>query len=214
MENIELIKINENNTVSARELHEFLEIGTRFDTWFERMISYGFEENSDFRLIAQKRATNNPKNPITTYIDYEITVDMAKELSMIQRTEKGKQARQYFINCEKTLKNIKTTALETANTDLNTIISNLHQTLEDCKSYYKINCATKYQYSEYIKKRLGILRVNKEYEQVKSRLFTILGVQKWEDISHYDKSKIVDLIDESIKVIKSERKYEQTIMEL
>lgn len=208
----ELIKVNENNTVSARELHEFLEIATRFNDWFERMINYGFEENSDFRAITQKRVT--AQGNTTTSIDYEITLDMAKELSMIQRTEKGKQARQYFINCEKTLKNIKTTALETANTDLNTIISNLQQTLEENRAYYKINCATKHQYSDYIKKRLGIVRINKEYEQVKSRVFTILGVKKWEDISHYDKSKIVDLIDESIKVIKSERKYEQTIMEL
>lgn len=106
----ELIKVNkENNTVSARELHEFLEVGTRFDTWFGRMISYGFEENSDFRLVAQKRATNNPKNPITTYIDYEITIDMAKEISMLQRTEKGKQARQYFIQCEKFIQDSKLT---------------------------------------------------------------------------------------------------------
>ena len=106
----ELIKVNkENNTVSARELHEFLEIGTRFDKWFNRMISYGFEENSDFRLVGQKRPTNNPKNPITTYIDYEITIDMAKEISMIQRTEKGKQARQYFIQCEKFIQDSKLT---------------------------------------------------------------------------------------------------------
>ena len=106
----ELIKVNkENNTVSARELHEFLEVGTRFNDWFNRMISYGFEENSDFRLVTQKRATNNPKNPITTYIDYEITIDMAKELSMIQRTEKGKQARQYFIQCEKFIQDSKLT---------------------------------------------------------------------------------------------------------
>ena len=106
----ELIKVNrENNTVSARELHEFLEIGTRFDKWFIRMISYGFEENSDFRLVGQKRPTNNPKNPITTYIDYEITIDMAKEISMIQRTEKGKQARQYFIQCEKFIQDSKLT---------------------------------------------------------------------------------------------------------
>lgn len=208
----ELIKVNENNTVSARELHEFLEIGTRFDKWFGRMCEYGFEENSDFRAIAQKRPT--AQSNITTYIDYEITLDMAKEISMIQRSEKGKQARQYFINCEKKLKDIKVTALETANTDLNTIISNLQQTLEENRAYYKINCATKHQYSDYIKKRLGIARVNKEYEQIKARLFTILGVQKWEDISHYNKVNIVSLIDESIKVIKSERKYEQTIMEI
>ena len=104
----ELIKVKkENNTVSARELHEFLEIGTRFDTWFGRMIDYGFEENSDFRAIAQKRAT--AQGNTTTYIDYEITLDMAKELSMIQRTEKGKQARQYFIQCEKFIQDSKLT---------------------------------------------------------------------------------------------------------
>ena len=54
----ELIKVNkENNTVSARELHEFLEVETRFNDWFKRMINYGFEENSDFRAITQKRVT-------------------------------------------------------------------------------------------------------------------------------------------------------------
>ena len=104
----ELIKVNrENNTVSARELHEFLEIGTRFNDWFERMINYGFEENSDFRAITQKRVT--AQGNTTTYIDYEITLDMAKELSMIQRTEKGKQARQYFIQCEKFIQDSKLT---------------------------------------------------------------------------------------------------------
>lgn len=102
----ELIKINYNNTVSGRELHKFLEIGTQFTKWFERMIGYGFDINSDFRLVSQKRITNNPKNPYTIETDYEITLDMAKEISMIQRTEKGKQARQYFINCEKKLKEV------------------------------------------------------------------------------------------------------------
>lgn len=100
----ELIKINSNNTISGRELHKFLEIGTRFDKWFGRMCEYGFEENSDFRAIAQKRPT--AQSNITTYIDYEITLDMAKEISMLQRTKKGKQARTYFINCEKKLKEV------------------------------------------------------------------------------------------------------------
>lgn len=105
----ELIKVNkENNTVSARELHEFLEIGTRFDTWFGRMIGYGFEEDMDYRKIANKV---NAQKRARTYeeIDYEITIDMAKELSMIQRSEKGKQARQYFIQCEKFIQDSKLT---------------------------------------------------------------------------------------------------------
>ena len=103
----ELIKVNkENNTVSARELHEFLEIGTRFDKWFRRMCEYGFNENDDFIRVAQKCPT---LGGIQTIIDYAITLDMAKEISMIQRTEKGKQARQYFIQCEKFIQDSKLT---------------------------------------------------------------------------------------------------------
>lgn len=71
------------------------------------MVEYGFEEEIDFIRVAQKRATNNLKNPVTTVIDHAISIDMAKEISMIQRTEKGKIARQYFINCEKKLKSVK-----------------------------------------------------------------------------------------------------------
>ena len=99
----ELIKINSNNTVSGRELHKFLEIGTRFDKWFIRMCEYGFNENDDFIRVAQKCPTLGGTQ---TIIDYAITLDMAKEISMLQRTEKGKQARQYFINCEKKLKEV------------------------------------------------------------------------------------------------------------
>lgn len=87
--------------VMGRDLHEFLEIGTRYDIWFGRMTEYGFEVNSDYIMVVQKRTTNNPKNPFTEYIDHILTIDMAKEISMIQRNEKGKQARQYFIQIEK-----------------------------------------------------------------------------------------------------------------
>ena len=97
----ELIKV-ENGKVSARELHYFLEIGQDFTSWFKRMIDYGFEENKDFTLtkIREGRITKN---------EYAITLDMAKEISMIQRTEKGKQARQYFIQCEKFIQDSKLT---------------------------------------------------------------------------------------------------------
>lgn len=100
----DLIKINyetEQPTVSARELYEGLEIKTAFKDWFPRMTEYGFTENQDFILVAQKRATNNPKNPVTTYNDYQISVDMAKQICMIQRSEKGRQYRQYFLDLEK-----------------------------------------------------------------------------------------------------------------
>lgn len=98
----ELIQItyNENNTplVSARALHEGLEIKTEFKKWFLRMIEYGFEENQDFTKVSQKCLTSLTGQNKT---DYAITLDMAKEISMIQRTELGKQYRQYFIQREK-----------------------------------------------------------------------------------------------------------------
>lgn len=100
----ELMRVNytqDEPTVSGRELHEFLEVKTKYKDWFPRMKEYGFTENQDFTLVAQKRATNNPKNPYTEIIDHQITIPMAKEICMIQRSEKGKQARQYFLTIEK-----------------------------------------------------------------------------------------------------------------
>lgn len=95
---------NENNesVVSGRELHEFLEVGTAYKDWFPRMLKYGFVENIDFVAIAQKRATAQGNQ--TEYTDHALKLEMAKEISMIQRTAKGKEARQYFIQVEKEYK--------------------------------------------------------------------------------------------------------------
>lgn len=95
----ELFKINyevDRITLSARELHEFLELTERFSTWFERMKQYGFEENVDY--LGRKVFNTLARQELQ---DYEITLDMAKEIAMIQRNDKGKQARQYFIEVEK-----------------------------------------------------------------------------------------------------------------
>ena len=104
----ELIKITTNEAgiqlVSARELHEGLEIKTRFNDWFNRMIGYGFEENIDYTAITQKRVTAQGNE--TTLTDYIITTEMAKEICMIQRTDLGRQYRKYFIECEKKLKQL------------------------------------------------------------------------------------------------------------
>lgn len=103
--NNELIKItkddNGNSVVSGRELHDFLGVQTKYTQWFERMVSYGFTENVDFIGFSQKREKPTDGRPT---IDHALTLDMAKEISMIQRTEKGKKARQYFIDIEKAYK--------------------------------------------------------------------------------------------------------------
>lgn len=84
--------------VSARELHDFLEMTERFSSWFDRMLAYGFSESSDFEKCKTFNASNRELE------DYFISIDMAKEISMIQRSDKGKQARQYFLDCERKLK--------------------------------------------------------------------------------------------------------------
>lgn len=99
----ELIKVqtNENNeqVVSGRDLHKFLEVGTQYSKWIERKIDkYGFIENIDFATISQKRLTAQGNE--TTYIDHLMKLSMAKEVAMTENNEKGKQARLYFIKCE------------------------------------------------------------------------------------------------------------------
>lgn len=107
----ELIKveINSNNEkcVSGKELHRVLEIGTRFDTWFKRMCEYGFVANVDF--IPMLKIVHDPitKKDREVLDDYIVKLDMAKEIAMIQRTEKGKQVRLYFIEIEKKYKQEK-----------------------------------------------------------------------------------------------------------
>ena len=100
----ELIKvtINENDEqlVSARELHEFLGVSERYSTWFERMKKYGFNEGDDF--VGCKVFNTLARQELQ---DHALKLDMAKEISMIQRSDKGKQARQYFIQVEKAWNN-------------------------------------------------------------------------------------------------------------
>lgn len=96
----QLIPIREHDgqhAVSGRDLHEFLEVGRDYPTWFKAMTAYGFMEDQDFTPIRGKTSELGGRPSI----DHALTLDMAKEIAMIQRTEKGKQARQYFIECER-----------------------------------------------------------------------------------------------------------------
>lgn len=99
----DLIPINYNGdrpTVMGRELHKALEVKTPYTQWFNRMCEYDFTENSDFTLVSQNCETNNPRNPYTTITDHQLTIPMAKEICMLQRTDKGKEIRRYFIAVE------------------------------------------------------------------------------------------------------------------
>lgn len=103
MYNLIKVQTNENNeqVVSGRDLHEFLEVKTKYVDWIDRKIQkYGFIENRDFVLVSQKWETNNPRNPYTEVQDHILKLSMAKEVSMTENNEKGRQARLYFIQCE------------------------------------------------------------------------------------------------------------------
>jgi phage anti-repressor protein len=104
------------DTVNARELHTFLELGRDFSNWIKaRIAQYGFEEGEDFILIRQNGRTKNQGGDRRS-MNYFITLDMAKELAMVERNEKGKQARRYFIDCEKQLTEQKQLPVTTPNT--------------------------------------------------------------------------------------------------
>lgn len=113
----ELIRIDYTNsdrpTVLGRDLHQMLEVETRYNDWFSRMCEYGFEEGKDFySLLSKTPDGGRPKQ------DHQLTIAMAKELCMLQRTEKGKQCRQYFIQVEEawnTPEQVMARALQMAN---------------------------------------------------------------------------------------------------
>ena len=99
----DLIKIeykNDNPTVLARDFHEALDVGTPYNKWFPRMCEYGFTEGTDFLTVDKNvRRADGAEMP-QIQRDHQITLSMAKELCMLQRSEKGKQFRQYFISIE------------------------------------------------------------------------------------------------------------------
>lgn len=117
----ELIKINHDSdrpTVLGRDLHEALETETPYHKWFPRMCEYGFTEGTDYRTFLSNRSDGKAGKPKT---DHQLTIEMAKEICMIQRSEKGKQCRQYFIAVEEQFNNpqaIMARALRVADEEL------------------------------------------------------------------------------------------------
>ncbi|WP_409337891.1 antA/AntB antirepressor family protein [Bartonella bilalgolemii] len=100
-------------TVNARELHTFLKVTSRFNDWIiNRIKEYGFLENKDFVSFTKNLVKPKGGRPST---EYHITLDMAKELSMVENNKKGREARLYFIECEKLAKQVATPQMDLAN---------------------------------------------------------------------------------------------------
>ena len=127
-----LIPINydaEQPTVSARDLYKGLEISERFQSWFNRQLQYGFQENADY--TGCKEFNTLAKQELQ---DYQISVDMAKQICMIQRSEKGRLYRQYFLDLEKawnTPEQIFARALKMADKTIESLKSDNAALIED-----------------------------------------------------------------------------------
>ena len=130
----EIIKVNfENETVSARDLYESVNNGKeRFSKWFDRQLQYGFVEGEDYsnpfqKVRVQKEGNRNVEREVE---DYDLSIDMAKQICMVQKTDKAKQVRQYLIRLEKAWNSpeaVMARALQMANTT----IENLKITIEE-----------------------------------------------------------------------------------
>lgn len=111
---------NDEQYVSGRALHMFLEISTRYNDWFKRMCEYGFVESVDYTPITQKRVT--AQGNTTKQTDHNLSIEMAKQLCMLARNDKGREAREYFIAVEKdwnSPEKVMSRALKIANNVIN-----------------------------------------------------------------------------------------------
>lgn len=174
----ELIKITTNEvgepTVLGRELHEFLGVETPYRIWFPRMIEYGFTEGKDFNPYKNVRVGEEGNREVARELtDHLLTIDMAKEICMIQRTEVGKKARQYFIQVEKDYNSpekIMARALRIAEKELNTLKLDVERMKP--KEIFADSVASSHT-SILIGELAKILKAN-GYETGQKRLFEIL----------------------------------------
>jgi anti-repressor protein len=140
-----------NILVNGRDLHDFLDIDTKYTDWFNRMLKYGFTEGTDFIAISQKGETAQGNSFVR--LNHAMSIDMAKEISMIQRNQKGKQARQYFIAVEKKAKapmsipqQIQTIAK--GYTELETDVKDLKLDVSDVKNRMGLPTSLKRKFSK------------------------------------------------------------------
>lgn len=182
-------------TVSGRELHEFLEVDTRFNDWIANKIKeYGFIKGTDYNSFTENLVKGGRPR-----VEYELTINMAKELSMLEKNEKGKLARTYFINCEKQLETLKTQLILDK-------LSDFQSSLEEAKRQFKPSHSRKLQYNKLIKQ---LASNEDEFAAIQTFVFAMLGVDKWENTAVEDGPRIMELINTSAALISS-KQFQQT----
>lgn len=188
----ELIKIENKEgieTVNARELYEFLEVKKDFSDWIKyRIKKYGFQDGHDFTTIQGKSTGGRPS------IEYHVIIDMAKELSMVENNDKGREARRYFIECEKIIKNPENILLSS----LADIISQNNKMMIDMESRFE---SSRKENREFIKTMFAELSSSKrksktklpeakqlELQNIGEDYYTLAAYQKIRKVSLYSPS--------------------------
>lgn len=224
----ELIKVREENgkkVVSARELHEFLEIKKHMTQWIKTYIGdnncYGFEENVDYQRIDVEV---NPTNNIPV-VDYALTLEMSKELAMLSKSEKGKQARKYFIECERIAKDVSQVALSNQYqeliipikaeldkvfnekiSELSTLASNIKDGTTKMELQGNINHRpshkSKIRWFNIIKKQVAS---QEDREIVKEMILGHFGAEKWQDIPFEKNEEVLVAIIRYCKIVNNSR---------
>lgn len=199
----ELIKIitNENGDrlVSAKELYLGLGLDkSNWSRWYKSNIQENefFKENTDWIGARHNDEGNSTK-------DFAISLEFAKHLAMMARTIKSHEYRNYFIKCEKKLKeNIQLISAKEEIKELKSTIEDFKKITEEAKQLYKPSHKRKLQYDRLIK---SVTSDREEYGMVKEWIFAILGAEKWEDISINDNKKVLEIINTVSRMINIKR---------
>ncbi|HFL3597098.1 TPA: antA/AntB antirepressor family protein [Clostridioides difficile] len=230
IENEGLIKVyttdEDIKVVDGRELWEGLEVEKDFSDWIKSNLeNVDAVEGVDFSTLKGKTSEQGGRPSI----EYILNLEIAKEICLVagasprankELKRNSKNYRKYLIAVEEKYK-VSNNLTKTQLNQINDIVSNalcemqtkhdaqLEQFKKESSQYYRPTSKTKYDISSYIKDRLDIPRANEEFDLVKKRTLLVLGADKWEDIPKDVLLKSLNIIDESIRIIKSERKTNQ-----
>lgn len=164
-----------NPVISGRELHEALGIETQYTKWIDRMISYGFKENTDYILVSQKSLTNNPRNPYTNQTNHILTLDTAKEFAMIQRTPIGKMIREYFLAIQKDYLDYITGRKAFTEDNVQESLDNVIELQEGIVAHFAVGKNTWRKDTDRVMKRLGTMN-KRNYSEIRN-----IAYEKLED---------------------------------
>ncbi|RIO25470.1 antA/AntB antirepressor family protein [Staphylococcus saprophyticus] len=159
--------------ISGRELYEALGIETQYTKWINRMFDYGFEENTDYIAISQKRLTAQGNQ--TTYTNHILTLDTAKQIAMIQRTPIGKMIREYFLSIEKDYLDYITGRKAFTEDNVQQSLDNVIELQEDIVAYFAVGKNTWRKDTDRVMKRLGTMN-KRNYSEIRN-----IAYEKLED---------------------------------